>query len=199
MGAFNVVTKAEIDAVQVNAGMLLKSFTPSAPAAPSAENIIGATTGGITCNVNQTFEDFGADIDNCPDDVLEMKRITKVECTFSCTFVSLTEEVFKLSLGAASKLNKEITPVKDLIPAHFTDIWFVSEKVNDQIIAINLKNALSTGGFSYKTGKNAKGQLTVTFTGHASINDPDKLPIQFYFADAPEDGGVSGMSLDDEG
>ena len=80
MGVFNQVTSQELDDIQVNAGMLLKTFNPSSPAAPTASNIISATTGGITANCTPTFEDFGSDIDNCPNNTREMKRITGYDC-----------------------------------------------------------------------------------------------------------------------
>lgn len=180
MGIFNQVTKESIDNIQINAGMILKTFSPSAPSAPSAANVVCATTGGITANCTPTFEDFGADIDNCPNNTMEMKKITGWDCTFSFTALDINEETIKLSLGAAASIGNEIQPKAEVIPAHFKTLWFVSERVDDKIIAISLKNALSTGGFAYKTQKNGKGQLTITLTGHISIEDQETVPMAFY-------------------
>lgn len=185
MGAFTKVTQDAIENVAVQTGVILNTFSPSNPSAPEPSAIIGATTGGITATCNLTFEDFGSDIDNCPDNTKEMKRVTGCDCTLAFTFVTLTEETFKLSLGAADKSDGKVSARTDLRDTDFKEIWFVSEKVNDTIIAICLRNALSTGGFSYKTGKNSKGQLTVTLTGHVSINDPSDVPMDFYIATAP--------------
>ena len=44
----------------------------------------------------------------------------------------------------------------------------------------DLKNALSTGGFSLKTTKNGKGQISVELTGHVSISTQDAMPMEFY-------------------
>lgn len=180
MGTFNTVTKESLDNIQINAGMILKTFSPSAPSAPSASNIVCATTGGIQANCVPSYEDFGADIDNCPNNTLEMKKITGWECTFSFTALDISEETIKLALGAAANIGNEIQPKADVMPAHFKTIWFVSERVDDKIVAIQLKNAISTGGFSYKTQKNAKGQLSVTLTGHISIEDEETVPMLFY-------------------
>lgn len=192
MGVFNQVTSQELDDIQVNAGMLLKTFNPASPAAPTASNIISATTGGITANCTPTFEDFGSDIDNCPNNTREMKRITGYDCTLSTTLLGMNVETFKLAIGAATKYSAtserpaSVEPRAQVAIQDFGDIWFVSEKVDDKIIAIQLENALSTGGFSLKTQKNGKGQLTVTFTGHVVISNPDDVPMKFYICDMPE-------------
>lgn len=183
MGTFNQVTKESLDNIQINAGMILKNFTPSAPAAPSAADVVCATTGGITANCVPSYEDFGADIDNCPLNTLEMKKITGWECTFAFTALDINEDTIALALGASGKVGNEIQPKADVIPAYFKDLWFVSERVDDKIIGIKLKNAISTGGFSYKTQKNGKGQLSVTLTGHISIEDTETVPMIFYICD----------------
>ncbi len=183
MGTFNQVTKESLDNIQINAGMILKEFNPTAPAAPSAANVVCATTGGITASCVPSYEDFGADIDNCPLNTMEMKKITGWECTFSFTALDISEDTIALALGAYGKIGHEIQPKADVMPAHFKDLWFVSERVDDKLVAIKLKNAISTGGFSYKTQKNGKGQLSVTLTGHISIEDTETVPMLFYICE----------------
>ena len=190
MGAWSQVTSESLDLVQVQAGMILTSFNTTTPAAPTAESVLCATTGGIQADCIPTFEDFGEDIDNCPNNTKEMKRITGWDCTLSFTALDMSGEVFKAALGAAI-LNAETTahpesvePRAQVAVQDFTDLWFVSERIDDYIIAIQLKNALSTGGFSYKTQKNGKGQLTVTFTGHVSIAAQNVVPMAFYICNA---------------
>lgn len=183
MGTFNQVTKESLDNIQINAGMILKNFSPSAPTAPSAADVVCATTGGITANCVPSYEDFGADIDNCPLNTMEMKKITGWECTFAFTALDINEDTIALALGASGKVGNEIQPKADVMPAYFKDLWFVSERVDDKIIGIKLKNAISTGGFSYKTQKNGKGQLSVTLTGHISIEDTETVPMIFYICD----------------
>ena len=195
MGVFNKVTKESLDNIQINAGMILKTFSPSNPAVPTASSIVCATTGGITANATPTFEDFGADIDNCPNNTKEMKKITGWECTFAFTALDINEDTIALALGASAKLSGEVQAKADVIPAHFQDLWFVSERVDDKIIAIKLENALSTGGFSYKTQKNAKGQLTVTLTGHVSIDNPERVPMHWYVCNVGDSPSAASYSL----
>ena len=183
MSKFNKVSQDAIDNVQVNAGMILNTFSPANPKAPKPEEIVCITTGGITASCKPTTQDFGSDIDNCPANVKEMKRITEWVCTLSFTALNMTADMIKLALGAASKVSDEIVPRLEIANADFSDIWFVSEKVNDTAIAICLKDALSTGGFSLKTGKDSKGNLTVELTGHVSLSNPDLVPMEFYIVD----------------
>ena len=44
----------------------------------------------------------------------------------------------------------------------FSDIWWVGDRSDGGLVAICLRNALSTGGFSLQTTKNGKGQIAVT-------------------------------------
>lgn len=189
MGSWSQVTSDSLDLVQVQAGMILTSFNTTTPAAPTAGTVLCATTGGIQADCVPTYEDFGEDIDNCPNNTKEMKRITGWDCTLSFTALDMSGEVFKAALGAAIKTAEttahpeSVEPRAQVAVQDFSDLWFVSERIDDKIIAIQLKNALSTGGFSYKTQKNGKGQLTVTFTGHVSISAQDVVPMAFYICD----------------
>lgn len=198
MGAFNKVTKECLDNVQLNAGVLLKTFNPSTPAAPSADDIICATTGGITATCTPTYEDFGADIDNCPNNTKEMKRVTGWECSLAFTAVDINEATIKLALGAAGTVGNEIQPQSEIINAYFSDVWFVSERVDDKVIAINLKNALG-GGLSLKTQKAGKGQLSITLTGHISIEDTNDVPMTFYVCNgARSTSALSAFNVGDD-
>jgi hypothetical protein len=196
MGSWSQVTQESLDLVQVQAGMILTSFNTTTPTAPTAENVLCATTGGIQADCVPTFEDFGEDIDNCPANTKEMKRITGWDCTLSFTALDMSGEVFKMALGAAIKTAETtahpeiVEPRAQVAVQDFTDLWFVSERIDEKIIAIQLKNALSTGGFSYKTQKNGKGQLTVTITGHVSIASQDEVPMNFFICS--EEGYTPG-------
>ena len=189
MGSWSQVTSDSLDLVQVQAGMILTSFNTTTPAAPTASSVLCATTGGIQADCVPTYEDFGEDIDNCPNNTKEMKRITGWDCTLSFTALDMSGEMFKAALGAAIKTAEttahpeSVEPRAQVAVQDFSDLWFVSERIDDKIIAIQLKNALSTGGFSYKTQKNGKGQLTVTSTGHVSISAQDVVPMAFYICD----------------
>ena len=183
MGMFTAISQDAFDELQMDAGMLLKTFNPAQPAAPADADIITATTGGITVECVPTYSDFGEDIDNVPNNMKELKHLDGWECKISTTALGTTPEAIKLSLGAADidgTNTSKIVPRRDLEQTDFADIWWVGDKMDGGFVAVKLINALSTGGFSLKTTKNGKGNLTLELTGHVSINAQQTMPMEFY-------------------
>ena len=183
---FTVIPQNTFNALQLDAGVLLKQFDPSSPTAPADADIITATTGGINVSCVPTYSDFGEDVDNCPNNTKELKHLDGWECTMSTTAVGTSAELIKLSLGAAdiTAATNKITPRRDLEQTDFSDLWWVGDKAGGGMVAVKLINALSTGGFSLQTTKNGKGQISLTITGHVSINAQDVVPMEFYSTDA---------------
>jgi hypothetical protein len=192
MGKFTVIPQDTFTGLQLDAGVLLKKFTPTAPAAPADEDIICATTGGINATCVPTYSDLGEDVDNCPVNMKELKHLDSWECKLSFTSLGMSANAIKLALGAAdigaTSASKQdtITPRRDLKQTDFTGLWWVGNRADGGCVAIQIKNALSTGGFSLQTTKNGKGQLSVELTGHVSIDAQDTMPMVFYSLDASE-------------
>lgn len=192
MGKFTVIPQDTFSGLQLDAGVLLKKFTPATPAAPADEDIICATTGGINATCVPTYSDLGEDVDNCPANMKELKHLDSWECKMSFTSLGLSANAIKLALGAAdigdttASKNDIVTPRRDLKQTDFTDLWWVGDRADGGCVAIQIKNALSTGGFSLQTTKNGKGQLSVELTGHVSIDAQDTMPMVFYSLDASE-------------
>lgn len=190
MGKFTVIPQDTFTGLQLDAGVLLKKFTPTAPTAPANEDIICATTGGINATCVPTYSDLGEDVDNCPVNMKELKHLDSWECKLSFTSLGMSANAIKLALGAAdigdtSASKKDtITPRRDLKQTDFTDLWWVGDRADGGCVAIQIKNALSTGGFSLQTTKNGKGQLSVELTGHVSIDAQDTMPMVFYSLEA---------------
>lgn len=191
-------TKIPSDAfqkLQINAGILTTDFTP-ATGTVGASGQIGATTGGITFTAKPTYSDFGADIDNCPENMKELKRLDAWVATASGTFVNADTAIAKTLCGAAD-IGKtdttKVTPRNDLSDADFSDIWLVGDysdkngETNGGFIAIKLLNALSTGGFQLKTADKAKGQFAFEFTAHYSITEQDTVPYEIYIKAGTEE------------
>ena len=188
MGRFTVIPQNTFNALQMDAGVLLKRFDPANPAAPADEDIICATTGGVNPSCVPTFSDLGEDVDNCPNGLKELKHLDYYDCKVSTTSLGTSPELIKLALGCAD-INAEtsaIVPRADLAQTDFSDIWWVGDRADGGLVAIQLKNALSTSGFSLQTTKNGKGQIALELTGHVSINAQKEVPMVFYSMD-PED------------
>ena len=181
MGMFTVIPEDTFNDLQVDAGVLLKTFNPTTPAAPADADIICATTGGVNPTCIPTYSDYGEDIDNVPNNMKELKHLDGWECKIATTGLGTSPELIKLALGAADiDGTTKIVPRRDLKQTDFTDIWWVGDKADGGMVAIQLKNALSTGGFSLQTTKNGKGQVALEITGHVSINDQNTMPMVFY-------------------
>lgn len=187
MSKFTVIPKDTFTEMQLNAGVLLKKFSPASAAAPEDADIICATTGGITVSCTPSFTDLGDDVDNCPKNTKELKHLDSWECKMSTTALGTSPESIKLSLGCADidgTDTTKITPRRDLAQSDFSDLWWVGDRADGGMVAVQLKNALSTGGFSLKTTDKGKGQISLEFTGHVSIDEQDVVPMVFYSASA---------------
>lgn len=190
MGRFTKVSEDAFDSLQLDAGVLLSSFDPASPTEPTSATIIAVTTGGISINCTPSFEDFGEDVDNVPNNMMEFKKLTGWECTMGFSDLKFNANNTALSLGAADTTNgtgyTKVVPRRDLDQRDFNDeIWWVGDKANGGAYAVCLKNALSTGGLSIQTSKNGKGTNAVTLMGHVSISAQDDMPMEFYEIDAP--------------
>lgn len=184
-------TKIPSDAfqkLQINAGILTTDFTP-ATGTIGETGQIGATTGGVNFTATPTFSDFGEDIDNCPKNMKELKKLDSWEAKMTGTFVNADTAIAKRLCGAAdigTTDTTKITPRNDLSSADFGDIWLVGDysdkngETNGGFIAIKLINALSTGGFQLQTADKSKGQFAFEFTGHYSMSAQDTVPFEIY-------------------
>ena len=188
MSKFSQISLEAFDEFQTDAGVLLKSFSPESPELVE-EDIICATTGGINPSCVPTYEDFGEDVDNCPANMMELKKLTGWDCALGFTALNASASVIKMALGAADVSGtgvSKIVPRAELKDTDFSDVWWVGDRVDGGMVAIRLINALSTSGFSLQTNKNGKGQIAVTLTGHVSILAQDVVPMEFYVAAGTE-------------
>ena len=188
-------TKLPADTFQklvLNAGILVDAFTP---ATGVIGNLMGATTGGITFNSNPTYTDFGEDVDNCPNNTMELKRIDQFDPAMSGTFLTLTAAVVKDLIGAADIAVSDAThviPRDHLIEDDFKEVWWIGDysDINNDgdtgssrsagFLAIHLMNSLNTGGFQITSSKNAKGQMAFDFHGHYSLENIEEVPFEVY-------------------
>ncbi len=186
---FTKIPQETFNELQLNAGILLKAFDVSTGTF-NDEDMITATTGGVQVDVKPTYEDFGSDIDNCPKNTMELKRKTdNDEVTLSTTALCINKDILLLMLGAADEdpVTGAIKPRKDLELTDFTTAWWVGDLSNGGYVAVKIMNALSTDGFSIKTTDKGKGNISLTLTGHTSINAQDVIPAEFYLGAADDE------------
>lgn len=186
MGKFTKIPEDTFSKLQLNAGILVDEFTP---ATGVIGNIMGATTGGITFNSNPTFSDYGEDIDNCPNNMMELKRLDSYDPTMSGTFLTVSAATIKALIGSADVDTSDAThvvPRDHLLTTDFKDVWWIGDysDVNDGtsagFLAVHLKNALNTAGIRIASSKNAKGQMAFEYHGHYSMDSQDEVPFEIY-------------------
>lgn len=185
---FTKIPQNTFEELQINAGILVKDFDVETGTFAD-EDMITATTGGITVNVKPTYEDFGSDIDNCPKNTMELKRLTETEVSLSTTALNINEELLLFNLGAADKDSNTgaIKPRKDLKMSDFKTLWWIGDLSNNGYVAVKISNALSTDGFSIKSTDKGKGNISLTITGHVSMHAQDVIPAEFYLGAGDED------------
>ena len=187
--------------IQLNAGVLLSAFNPES-ATVANESIIGATTGGVNFTATPTFSDYGEDIDNCPKNMMELKKLDSWEISMGGTYVTVDANAVKSLVGAADVSGNKITPRNDVLLSDFTDVWWVGDysdkngETNGGFVAIHMMNALSTGGFAIQTSDNGKGNFAFTYTAHYSMDAQDTVPFEVYVKAGTADGatGATGAT-----
>lgn len=192
MAKFTQIPTDTFKKLQLNAGILVTEFDP-ATGKLTASNIVGATSGGVSFEATPSFSDFGEDIDNCPKNTKELKKLDSWEAKMSGSFVTMDTKAAVSVIGtaaAASGDQTKVVPRNSVDAKDFKDIWWVGDysDVNDDgssagkagFIAVKLINALSTGGFKIQSGDKAKGTFEFEYTGHYSIGNTDIVPFELY-------------------
>lgn len=192
MAKFTQIPTDTFKKLQLGAGILTTEFDP-ATGKLTASNIIGATSGGVSFEATPSFTDFGEDIDNCPKNTKELKKLDSWEAKMSGSFVTMDTNVATSVIGTAAVATDDQTKVvpRNYVEAEdFKNIWWVGDysDINEDgssagkagFIAIKLINALSTGGFKIQSGDKAKGTFEFEYTGHYSSENIDTVPFELY-------------------
>ena len=192
---FTKIPTTTFQQLQINAGVLMSSFDPTSPAVVDA-NILGATSGGVNFNAAPSFVDFGADIDNCPKNTKQLKKLEDWDVRLTGSFVTVSAALAQRLAAAADASGTKITPRRDLVMADFKDIWLVgdySDHNSDNgggYVAVHLMNTLSTGGFKIQTADKEKGKFAFEFTAHFSMDAQDTVPFEIYVSAGSDAPGI---------
>jgi hypothetical protein len=192
MAKFTQIPIDTFKKLQLGAGLLTSEFDP-ATGELTASNIIGATSGGVTFEATPSFSDFGEDIDNCPKNTKELKKLDSWDAKMSGSFVTMDTKAAVSVIGTAAVASDDqtkVVPRNSVNDTDFKDIWWIGDysDINEDgssagkagFIAIRLIDALSTGGFKIQSGDKAKGAFEFEYTGHYSIKHIDTVPFELY-------------------
>lgn len=179
--------------IQLNAGILVDGFVP---ATGTIGNLLGATSGGANFKDTMEFKDFGDDIDNCPKNMKQLKKLQKHEAKMSGTFVTI-DAATALVLAAAADVDEldatHIIPRDDLEDRDFKDIWWIGDysDVNDGsnagFIALHMMDVLNTGGFQIQSTDREKGKFAFEFTAHYDMKNQTRVPYEVYVRQGGEE------------
>lgn len=180
---FSKVPANVMQALQINSGILVDSFTPDTRA---VGNQLGATGGGVDWNPNPTYKDFGEGIDNMPPNTWQLKRIVSYEPHLTGTFKSFTPDDVKRQQPGSAMAGSHIVPGSELTQDDFNDVWLLGDYSDKNsgntagFVAIHLKNAMNVLGFRLKTNDKDKADIAFDFQGHYDLTDIDDVPFEFY-------------------
>ena len=181
--------------LQLNAGILTSNFAPTTGTVES-NAMLGATSGGVSFTATPTYADWGDGIDNCPKNMMELKKLESWEVKISGTFLTVNTAQAKSLMAAAdigASDTTKVTPRNDVALTDFNDIWWIGDysdkngATNGGYIAIHMMNALSTGGFQLQSGDKAKGQFAFEYTAHYSMDAADTVPFEIYIKAGTEE------------
>lgn len=183
MGEFTRIPADTFEQMQLGAGILLYDFDLTGNTPVKDEDIICATTGGISASCVPSYSDMGEDVDNCPANLLELKNLDGWDCKLGFTSLSTSPKAIRLALGAAdidSNDPTHIIPRGNAKRSDARNVWWAGDRADGGVVLIVLKNALSTSGFSLQTTKAGKGNTSVELTGHPTIETQHEVPMEFY-------------------
>lgn len=192
MAKFTQIPTDTFKKLQLGAGLLATEFDPATGEVDKA-NIVGATSGGVSFEATPSFSDFGEDIDNCPKNMKELKKLDGWEAKMSGTLVTMDTKAAVSVIGTAAVASDDqtkVVPRNSVDAKDFKNIWWVGDysDINEDgtsagkagFIAIKLINALSTGGFKIQSSDKAKGTFEFEYTGHYSLENIDTVPFEIY-------------------
>lgn len=209
---YTKIPENTFEQIQLNAGILVDSFTP---ATGVIGRLLGATSGGCNFKDSISFTDFGEDIDNCPKNMMELKKVEAHEVTMGGTFVTVSATTAKTLIGPADIDSQDAThvvPRNELLTSDFKDLWWIGDYSNVNtgdsagFIAIHMMNALNTDGFQIQSTDKGKGQFAFNFMGHYSMNAQDTVPYELWVKAGAESesgntegGNTEGGNTEGEG
>lgn len=180
-------------------GILAENFNP---ADGTVSGIMGATSGGVNFNATLSTRDFGEDIDNCPKNMMELKKADEWDIKVSGSFTTSNYELVHRLVGAGDVTTengvKKITPRSVIdVTKDFLSFWLLGDHgdVNTGsgagFLAIKIENAFSTGGFQVQSADKDKWKLAFEFTAHVSMNNIDHVPFEAYVKDGTAAPGIT--------
>lgn len=187
-----------------DSGIIVDNFDPKTGEI-DLEAIAWETTGNNNFSATRAMTDMGAEINNCPENTMQLQKAQPWQAQITGTAVSVTAERISQLLGNADAATGtgpiKITPRNDLLVSDFQDKWLIvnysdlNGEANGGFMALHLKNAFSTEGISGQFSKNKNGQFPYTLKAFYDMEDMDTVPFEIYIkAGEAETAGGGGVT-----
>ena len=174
------LTDRTIKNLQLNAGVLLSSYTKSGEI--DEENIIGATRGGGSFNA--VPEIHQASVDGAPTYTKGLERCDGWNVNLSFTMVEFTAPAIirALGVGASSRVvettDTKITAVTNILTTDYKDVYWVGDTSDGKNVVILVKNAMNTSGLALTVTDKGEGTFGLTLQGHHDTANLDAAPFE---------------------
>lgn len=178
------LTNRTIESLQLNAGVLLSSYTKGVDI--DEANIIGATRGGGSFSAAPEMHQVA--VDGAPTYTRGLERNDGWNVSLSFTMVEFTPHTVSRALGTGvsvttANANTVITAIRDVLTSDYSDVWWVGDTSAGKNVVIHVQNALNLSGLSLSVADKGEGTFALTLQGHHDIEDLDKAPFDITFED----------------
>lgn len=204
-GNTTALRSGTFDKLQLNAGIVLKnlsyaSVTDSGALKTAIANIIaggsnpigtlvGATRGGGTFTV--TRETRTPEVDGMRYGFKGSDFVDSTDAYLSTTLIEVTpDNITDLLATGTSSTSDKVTTIKMATAIdtddYLTNICWVGDLADGQMVLICLKNAINTADFTFTYTDKGEGTLAAEFHARqASVSDYDYAPFEILFFDNP--------------
>lgn len=179
------------DHMIIDAGLIASDFNLQTGELDKTK-ILANTSGGLNFHDTIEYMDLGDDVDGCPKNMKELKRIKSRTVTLSGSEVTLTKAGFQRMIAHADVDGNKIVPRDEVKDSDFADLYFINNysSVNNGagagFVVIHMFNCLNTGGFQIQTEDKGKGKYAVEYTAHYSMEAQDTPPYEAYLVEGVE-------------
>lgn len=195
MARYTKMNPTDFKRMTWDAGIILDDFNPE-DGSFKAEDIRWATTGDNNFSATRDLTDLGADINNCPENTMQLQRANPWAAQITGTAVTVDAKQIVEMLGNADIADEltHVVPRPDLSVSDFHDKWLVvnysdlnGEKKGGWM-AMHIMNALSVDGFSGAFGKNGNGTFPYTLKAFYDMENMDEVPFEIYLKSGEVEG-----------
>lgn len=151
------------------------------------ESLIGATSGGTTCNITPEITDIEVD-----GKLVKVKRLevkTGETATIETNLIELTPDIIKALIIGTEQDSADFEGYKEIVSRaqlndgdYLENFGYMGKRIDGRPIIIIFPNARVSGGFSINGQNKTAGVVTATFECVADLSSEcDRLPYRIIY------------------